>query len=102
MTYKTLKTNFEREILFQIIFKMKQKRMSTRRAQQIAKVVLQEIRKEPDEASFLKNIAKLSENYPEVMEAFIKSASEYEKEFQTERIASVQKSLNEIMKGGEN
>lgn len=102
MTYKTLKTNFEREILFQIIFNMKQKRMSTKKAKQIARVVLQEVRKEHDEASFLQNIAKLSESFPEVMEAFIKSASEYEKEFQTERIASVQKSLNEIMRGGEN
>lgn len=102
MTFKTLKTNFERELLFQIITNLRRKKLSQKGASYIAKDVLLKIKEESTEESFLQSVSGLGEKYPEVMEAFIKSAYEYEKEFKAEKIEEVKNSLNKIMIGGEN
>jgi hypothetical protein len=110
MTHKTLKTNFEREILFQIIFKMKQKRMSTKKAKQIARVVLPIVKKSTTNEEFLNDLSKLCSFYPEILDVYLSFYKDYEKEFKNEKLKSVLKSLEEesgrtqfaASKGGEN
>lgn len=92
MTYKTLQTNFERELLFQIITLLRNKKITNVRSKQIAQVFLPMLSlSSADE--FIEKLAKMSYNYPEIMEAFIIAVRMYEKENVSEGLAQVR---NEI------
>lgn len=96
MTYQTLVTNFERELLFQIIYNMRQKKLSSERARKTAKDFLPVLRSKNAE-EFIESLSRLSRTSPEVMEAFIKTVKEYEKEKVIEELIKVRIGL----KGGE-
>lgn len=96
MTYKTLQTNFERELLFQIIYNMRLKKISYRRAKEVSKVFLPVLKSEGIE-EFIKELSVLSRNYPEIMEAFIITVRQYENEKVEEDLLKVRSKL----KGGE-
>ncbi len=98
MTYKTLQTNFERELLFHLIFNMKQGRTSSARAREIAKNFLDVLRTEQDAQGFMNSLSKKAEYYPEIRSAFLTVASEFEKEMVDENLERVRT----ILKGGIN
>ncbi len=79
MDYKTLQTNFERELLFQIIYNMRRQKLSKKGARKVAKAFLPTLTSE-DANVFIDKNARLCEFYPEIMEAFITTIKEYEKE----------------------
>lgn len=102
MENNKLITNFEREILFQIVFRLRQGRISSKKAQEIAIQVLKVIKNKPNEHDFSKKMAKVCEYYPEVMEAYIATFAEHEKDVKSENIKNVLESLkNEMAEGGE-
>ncbi len=98
MTYKSLQTNFERELLFHLIFNMKQGRTSSVRAQEIAKEFLAVLKNEESAGGFMEALSKKAEFYPEVREAFLTVAREYEKEMVDENLLKVRN----LLKGGIN
>ena len=101
MTYKTLQTNFERELLFEIIFEMKQKSLTNKNAHLIAKAFMGVLKKVETKKEFLDEMSKIARYYPEIQRAFTKVAAEYEMEFRSEQIAKVQKTLQKFIIGGE-
>ena len=98
MTYKTLQTNFERELLFHLIFNLKKKKITKERGQIIAKEFLRVLHDSDSAVSFIEKISKISPYYMEIRETFLKVASEYEKENVEERLIKVR----EVLKGGIN
>ncbi len=96
MDYKSLKTNFERELLYQVIIRIREKRLTLTRAQKIAIAFLPAVKEETPEL-FLQRVSKVSEGFPELTEAFIASVSKYEQENQTSKLNEVRRKL----KGGE-
>lgn len=98
MTYKVLQTNFERELLFHLIFNMKQGRTSSKRAREIARDFLSVLRSENDAQGFMSSLSKKAEFYPEVRSAFLTVASQYEKDTVDENLARVRA----LLEGGIN
>ena len=98
MTYKTLQTNFERELLFHLIFNMKQGRTSSARAREVARDFLSVLKNEHNAQGFMNSLAKKAEYYPEMRSAFLTVAAEYEKEMVDENLERVRS----ILKGGIN
>lgn len=92
MEYKTLLTNFQRELLFSIILNMRKGKIDKKQAKKIAKVVLPAFKSESIEA-FFKEIERISKYSPEISEAFVKTLEEYEKETLEEKIKIVRQSL---------
>lgn len=98
MTYQLLQTNFERELLFHLIFNMKRGKISSKRAQEVAQEFLKILKSEESVEGFMKSLSKKSEYYPEIREAFLTVALEYEKENVKERLEQVRM----LLKGGVN
>jgi len=98
MTYQTLQTNFEKELLFNLIFNMKKKRITKERGQKVAKEFLKILKAEKDAQGFMDSMTKISPYYPEIRETFLKVAYEYENEKISENLTKVR----EILKGGLN
>ncbi len=98
MTYKALQTNFERELLFHLIFNMKQGRTSSARAREIAREFLSVLKAEEDAQGFMNSLSKKAEYYPEMRSAFLTVASEFEKEMVDENLERVRN----MLKGGIN
>ena len=96
MTIKTLQTNFERELLFHIIFQIKKDRISNGRAQEVSKEFLKVLIREDTVEGFMESIAKLTPYYPEIREAFLTIITQYEKETVEEKLREVRK---EFLKG---
>ena len=98
MTYKALQTNFERELLFHLIFNMKKGNITKGQGQTVAKEFLEVLRSEANSEGFLNSISKKAQLYPEIREAFLIVAKEYETESVNEKILKVR----EVLKGGLN
>lgn len=98
MTYKTLQTNFERELLFHLIFNMKKGRTSQARAQEIANEFLSVIKTEYEVTGFMNRLSKKAEFYPEIREAFLTVAKDYERDMVDKNLEKVRA----ILKGGLN
>lgn len=97
MTYKKLQSTFQKELLYQIITNLRNKKLSHNRAKRTAQVFLPVLKSE-DEKIFLDALTKLSYSYPEILEASIVAVGEYEKEKIIEELIRVRHGL----KGGEN
>lgn len=94
MTYKTLQTNFERELLLQVITGLRQKKFSNDYAKRIAKAFLPALNSEnPDQ--FMDSLTKMSYRYPEIMNAFIPVAKDYEKEMVSVNLEKVRSEMEE-------
>ncbi len=96
MTYKTLQTNFEKELLFHLIFSLKRKKITKDQGQKIAKEFLEVLRCADNPEDFLQGISKIAPYYLEIRESFLKVVPEYEKENVEERLINVR----QILKGG--
>jgi hypothetical protein len=93
MTYKTLQTNFERELLFHLIFNMKKGKLTKERAQIVAKDFLEVLKSETSIDGFMGSISRKAQIYPEIRDAFLTIATEYEKENVKERLENVRHSF---------
>lgn len=111
MTFKQLKNNLQREILFQIIFRMRHKSLTTDRASQIAQEILSVMKNEEIADNLLNNTAKLCQYFPEISQAYVKTAKQYDDEMKEEKInginfylqnGDVDLALDRIRKGGGN
>lgn len=98
MTIKTLQTNFERELLFHLIFNMKKGVTSSERAREIAKEFLITLKREDSTTGFMGALSKKAEFYPEIREAFLTVALEYEEDTVEENLERVRN----LLKGGVN
>lgn len=96
MTYKTLQTNFERELLFHLIFNLKKKRITKAQGQKIAKEFLTILHEADSAKDFMDQISKIAPYHLEIRETFLKVAPEYEKEDVEERLSNIRQTL----KGG--
>ncbi len=96
MTYKTLQTNFEKELLFHLIFSLKRKKIAKEQGQKIAKEFLEVLRNAENPESFLQEISKIAPYYIEIRESFLKVVPEYEEENVEEKLTNVR----QILKGG--
>ncbi len=96
MDYQTLQTNFERELLFQIIQNIKRKKLTKKDAKTVAKAFVPTLTSD-DADTFIAKNARLCEFYPEIMEAFLVTMKEYEKYVVTTGLINVRGE----MKGGE-
>ncbi len=94
MEYKTLKTNFQRELLFFIILNMRRGKITKKNAKLIAKIVTPFFKNENID-EFLKGIEKACKYSPEITEAFIKTVREYEKATLKGKITMVRNSINQ-------
>lgn len=92
MKLQKLKTNFERELLFQIIQNLRKNKLSDVQAQNIAKEFLPLLKAETSE-EFIKSLSKLAETHNEILEAFLISVKDYEKDHIIERLDAVRKGL---------
>lgn len=92
MEYKTLLTNFQRELLFSIILNMRKGKIDKKQSKKIAKIVLPAFKSESIEA-FFKEIERISKYSPEISEAFVKTLKEYEVKTIDERLNKVRKDL---------
>jgi len=96
MELKTLQTNFERELLFQIIYKMRHNKLTRVRARKVAKAFLPTLKFNSAEEFIAKN-ATLSEFYPEILEAFLVTVNDYEKETKGKNLIQIR---NKLIGGG--
>lgn len=96
MTYKTLQTNFERELLFHLIFSLKRKKITKEQGQKIAKEFLSVLRSANNPENFMEQIAKIAPYYLEIRETFLKVIPEYEEENVKDRLQNIRQTL----KGG--
>ena len=92
MNYKTLQTNFQRELLYQIITSLKSGKLTHPRARQMASDFLPTLKLESPEA-FIEKVSKLSEEYPEILNAFLASIKQYEKSQVKEGLESARTSI---------
>lgn len=88
MTYNKLKTNFERELIVRVITNLRRKNISEVRAKKIAQVFLPTLKSESAE-EFCEELSKLGRHYPEIMEAFIVTFTQYEKETVTTNLQRI-------------
>lgn len=95
MTFKTLKTNFERELLFQIIQNLRKDKLSHVQAQILAQNFLPILRSESSE-EFIEKLSKLGQFHPEILEAFVITIKEYEIESQDERLKNAREKIKQI------
>ena len=86
MSQKNLKLNFQRELLFQIILNVKQKRLTIKYAQKIAQMIVPLLKQELEDKDFIEKISTLSQRVIEIREATIKTLIEYEKIIKQERL----------------
>lgn len=103
MDYKTLKTDFQRELLFFIILNMKRGKITKSYARKIAKALLPIFKSETVD-SFLLGIEKICRYSPEITDAFIRITKEYEMQTRVGKLETVRESLMPqmyAMKGGE-
>jgi len=96
MTYKALQTNFEKELLFHLIFSLKRKKITKEQGQKIAKEFLTVLHEADSAQSFMDKISKIAPYHLEIRETFLKVAPEYEKEDVAERLVN----LRQTLKGG--
>lgn len=96
MSYKKLQTNFERELLLSLIISLRSGKISSKKAKLIAGEFLTVLKNETTIEGFMSSLSKKAEFYPEIREAFLKAATEYEKEMVDERIGNVRN----MLKGG--
>ncbi|MDO8269534.1 MAG: hypothetical protein Q7T54_02585 [Candidatus Levybacteria bacterium] len=96
MTYQKLQTTVQRELLYQIITNLRNKRLSHSRAKRTAQVFLP-ILKSEDVSIFLNALTKISYSYPEILEASIVAVGAYEKEKVTAGLSSVRNFLQEVL-----
>lgn len=82
--------------MFCLIFNMKKGRISSKRAQRVAQEFLSVLTNEGTVEGFMTSLSKKAEFYPEIREAFLKVALDYEKETVNEKIGNVRN----ILKGG--
>jgi hypothetical protein len=106
MDYKTLTTNFERELLFQIIYKMRQQKLTKKGARKVAKAFLPTLTS-ADAQEFIEKNARLCEFYPEILEAFITTIKQYDEEQKFQNLKQVREEMEGtcpskvLTKGGE-
>ncbi len=96
MTYKKLQTNFERELLFCLIFNMKKGQITRERGQQVSREFLQVLKNETTIEGFMQNLSRKAEFYPEIREAFLIVAEEFEAENIKENLIIVRERLRAI------
>lgn len=96
MTFKKLKTNFERELLFQIIQNLRKERLTHDSAQSLAKEFLPLLRSETSE-DFINKVSKLSEKHPEILEAFLISVKDYEKDHITDSLETARTKISSLI-----
>lgn len=92
MDYKTLKTNFQRELLVQIVLKLKRKEISTKYVQRIAQIIVP-LKKLPTLEEFLKEVALNSTRSPEIRDAYITTLKGYEDIVKDERLKEVRTNI---------
>lgn len=103
MEYKTLKTNFQRELLFFIILNLKRGKITKAYIKKVSKALLPVFKSETTE-DFISGIERMCKYSPEVTDAFIRAVQEYEKETIGGKIENVRKNLMpnySLSKGGE-
>lgn len=101
MNYQQLKNNFERELLFQIISNLRLKRLTNDESKRIARDFLPIINCE-NEKEFIKNLSKLSERYPQVRDAYLRTIEEYDNSQKNEKLLYIRSILKNDKKGGDN
>jgi len=101
MEYKTLQTNFERELLFQIIQNIKRKKLTKKNAKKVAKAFVPTLTSE-DADTFIEKNARLCEFYPEIMEAFLVTIKDYEQYVVTSGLSNVRIEMKGGGKNGNN
>lgn len=97
MSIKTLKMNFQRELLFSLILNMRKGEIDKKYARKIARALKVEFGKDSID-EFLDGVETLCKYSPEITEAFIKVAREYEEELLVDRLYAVRKDLVENIK----
>lgn len=95
MEYKSILTNFQRELLFSIILHMKRGRIDKKQAKKIAKIVLPAFKSKSTE-EFFKEIERISRYSPEISEAFVKTLKVYEDQTLDKRLRTIRKDLLQI------
>ena len=78
MTYETLKTDFEREMILMFVLLMRKNKISDLRARLISKAFLDVLKISNGCKEFLNNLSRICPQYPEIIEAFIKVSNNYE------------------------
>ena len=96
MTYKTLQTNFERELLLHLITNMRKGSITTNKAKAVAKSFLEILKTEETIAGFMDHLSKVSQFYPEIREAFLIFASDYETENVRESLQNTRNTINNL------
>ncbi len=93
MTYQTLKTNIERELLMVLILGLRHNNISKPRAKEVTKQLLKVLRGTDSTQEVLDNISRICQIFPELIDPYIKVAKKYEEEDVKERIDRVLNSL---------
>ena len=93
MTFKKLKTNFERELLFQIIQNLRKNKLTHDDAQNLAKEFLTLVNSGTSE-EFMVKLSRLSETHAEILEAFIVTVGDYEKDHISECLKTARKNID--------
>lgn len=94
MTYKTLKNDFEREMLTTLILGLKLKRIDSTRAQKISKGVMEVLKKSQESSELINKVSILCQEFPEIIEGYLKIARKYEDEMVKERMPQIKAILS--------
>ena len=83
--FTEFKKDIERDLMLQIIMHMKRHTLTTKKAQKLAQEFLPTLKNSTIE-TFLDDLSKLSYNYKEIRDVFMKYAQQYEDTIVTERL----------------
>lgn len=92
MDYKTVQNNFQRELMVQIILKLKRKEISTSYARRIAQIVVP-LKKLPTVEDFFKEITLNYTKSNEIRDAYLTTLKGYEDFVKDERLKEVRTNL---------
>jgi len=94
MNYTTFKTNFERELLFQIITNMKRGRKDARSSKSIAQSFHVILKKAENEEQLIEALSRLSRQHQEIRDAFMRTMNEYENATVKEKLAILRNQID--------
>lgn len=89
MTYAKLKTNIERELLMVLIMGLRYKKISSIRAKEVSRKMLETLKTSSTSIEALDSISKICERYPELVEPYIKVAKKYEEEDKQQKLNGI-------------
>lgn len=96
MNNATLKQNFERELLFQLISNLRRENMDIKKAQKIAKAFMPILQSDNENEEFMDKVSNISKFYPEANEAFISTVRDYDSQKIKEELAKVREELGGV------